>query len=228
MITPVAHRKADSIASYRNQAKKMLKNSFPIISCAAIDATLRSSGYNFSVAFACLSQIEIQRTGIDGDGTGSFPEISKHIKIFLKNERSIERFSLNNRQLKVEIDSIPELNTKEIKHVRDEKDDELPAKDDATEAQTECLCCYGEYPLSQLRECTNGSGHYACRQCIYQYVSEQLDGNGSTKFNCIVDLNCKCKYSMALLDQALSPKLSTRVNDRIFREELEKAGMKCW
>eukprot|EP00804_Cyclotella_cryptica_P015466 CCRYP_008077-RA/>CCRYP_008077-RA protein AED:0.23 eAED:0.32 QI:95/1/0.5/1/0.66/0.5/4/0/596 len=219
-----------NLVSYLNQAKKTLKNTFPRISCAAIDVALRSSGNNFSMAFTFLSQIESQRTGIDGDGAGLFPNIPKRIKVFIKAERTKEGFPLNNHQLKVEIDAIPELKSKEETHValRDEKDDDGAANNGMKEAQTECLCCYGEYPMSELRECNKGSSHYVCRQCIYHYVSEQLDGNGSTKFNCIVDPNCNCKYSMALLDQALSPKLSTRVNDRVFREELETAGMKCW
>ena len=43
--------------------------------------------------------------------------------------------------------------------------------------------------------------------------------------NSLVNANCQHEYSMTLLDQVLSPKLNKRANDRIFREEMKKAGI---
>ena len=40
------------------------------------------------------------------------------------------------------------------------------------ELETDCLCCYGEYPRAEMRECKHGSGHFVCNTCIYNYVSE--------------------------------------------------------
>ena len=96
------------------------------------------------------------------------------------------------------------------------------------EPKMECLCCYGDYNLSEMRECSPGSGHHVCQRCINAYVSEQVDGNDSAVFKCIVDPNCQNKYSLFLLDETLSPKLRKRTNDKVFRAEAKKAGIDCW
>ena len=85
-----------------------------------------------------------------------------------------------------------------------------------------------EYPHAEMKECSTGSGHFVCTGCIYRFVSEQLDGNGSIQFKCIVDADCQNHYSSALLDTALSPKLNRRVNDLVIREEMKKAGINSW
>ena len=123
MNTPVALRngtdwppgapKAHGTASYRCQAKRLLRNSFPRISCAAIDLVLRFYDYNFTNSFTTLSQIENRRAGTDGDGTGLFPIIPNHTKVFIKSVRRKEAFVLNDELLRDEIDAIPELNTKD-------------------------------------------------------------------------------------------------------------------
>ena len=227
-------------SSYRNQTKKMLKKHFPRISCSAIDAVLRSSKHNFTDAFHVLSNIESQRLGINGNGAGKFvAEIPPDIKVFLKYDRN-ENFSvlrLDNEILIKEIDAIPELNTKASKpppidltaSTSSEEEDSNGATDEKIGVSfIECLCCYGDFPRSEIRECESGSGHYVCNQCIYHYVSEQLDGNGSVAFKCIVNAECQNTYSLALLDTVLSPKLNKRVNDKVIREEMKKAGINSW
>ena len=92
------------------------------------------------------------------------------------------------------------------------------------EEETECGCCFGDYPISALKQCAAGENHYVCRDCIQSYVSEQLDGNGSTEFKCIVSAECSCKYSLAFLDQVLSPMLKKRANEMVALEEIKKAG----
>ena len=224
-------------SSYRNQTKKMLKNHFPRISCSAIDAVLRSSKHNFTDAFRVLSNIESQRPGINGDGAGQFAGIDRRIKVFLKYDRTKENFRLDNEILIKEIDAIPELNTKAGKiptidltaSTSSEEEDSNGATDEKIGVSfIECLCCYGDFPRSEMRECESGSGHYVCNQCIYHYVSEQLDGNGSVAFKCIVNAECQNTYSLALLDAVLSPKLNRRVNDKMIREEMKKAGINSW
>ena len=204
-------------------------NSFQRISCAAIDNVLRSFEYNFTETFHFLAVIESQRLLIRGDGAGHFDGISPYIKVIIKFKRKkAVTLAERDEQLAAEIDAIPELNRKE-KNISDQAVAEEKAADDdgqeADELEIECLCCYGDYPLSQTRECTPGSGHRVCKQCIYHFVSEQLDGNDSTVFKCIVNADCQHEYSMTLLDQVLSPKLNKRANDRIFREEMKKAGI---
>ena len=217
------------VACYNNQAKRILENNFPRISCAAIDAVLRSSGSNFANAFRRLFEIEAHRVEIvstrpkDG-GVGRFPDdIPEHLKVFIKSKRRIDNFQLTSKQLIDEIDLIPELNTKKPNPSFDVKVEET-----GNGAEIECGCCFGDYPLSEMRECTVGSGHFVCKQCIYLYVSEQLDGNDKAEFSCIVDADCQHKYSMALLDHTLTPKLKGRAADRVFREEIKKAGIPHW
>lgn len=209
---------------YIRHTKVMLQNLFPLISCAAIDAILSSSKYKFKGSFTVLRNIESQRSDIDGDGAGQFDGIPPRIKVFIKRNRPAKKLTAIDERLSAEIDAIPELNTKVGTHPVD------PSvvgsvEEDVDDATRECLCCYGDFTMSEMRGCSAGSGHLVCKDCIYRFVSEQLDGNGSALFKCIVDADCEHKYSLALLDQVLSPKLNKRANDLVFREETKKAGL---
>ena len=226
-------------SSYRNQTKKMLKKHFPRISCSAIDAVLRSSKHNFTDAFRVLSNIESQRPGINGDGAGQFAGIDRRIKVFLKYDRTKENFRLDNEILIKEFDAIPELNTKAGKpptidltaSTSSEEEDGNGADEKAGVTLIECLCCYGDYQRSEMKECKNGSGHLVCTGCLNNYVSEQLHGNDNITFKCIVDVECQCEYPLTLLEEegVLANKLKDRVNDKIFREMVKEAGIdNCW
>jgi len=100
----------------------------------------------------------------------------------------------------------------------------------------ECGCCYGDYPPEDMKECLANQGHQVCKGCIYRYVSEQLDGNNSIEFHCIIDENCRHTYHHAtVLEQVLSPGLKRRANDAIYRSVVQQAGieglwymMLCW
>lgn len=159
-----------------------------------------------------------------------FDGIPPRLRVFLRRERPRKNVTLTERdeRLRGEIDAIPELNTKEkevIDLTSDTEDEDSIVVEEVHETEVECLCCFGDYPPSETRECELGSDHRVCKECIYRYVSEQLDGNDSASFTCIVDTNCQNNYSLSLLDQVLSPKLNKRANDRVFREELKKAGI---
>ena len=254
--------------TYAYQARLMLQNEFPRISCAAIDSIILNSKNKFTDAFHILRNIENQRGfgTIDDDGQGKFESIDLNVKVFIKSNRPQKKFRLSEQQLCDEIAAIPELNTKlkgatvetpKEKEVIDltldddeedeeEVDDELNTKEkssesnanvdkeevdhDATggeEAQVECLCCYGDYPHTEMMECKTGSGHTVCKDCIGRYVSEQLDGNDSVAFKCIADTDCEHIYTTQMLDQdgVLSPKLKERMNDRVFREMMKQCSL---
>ena len=222
---------------YLRQARLMLQNAFPLISCAAIDAVLSSLEYKFTIAFHVLTTVEHQRPGMDGNGAGQFEGIDPNIKVFIKQKRAQKIIDLTDQDelLAREIEDIPELNTKsgniptiELAASTSSEEDANGGDDKAQVTLIECLCCYGDYQRSEMRECQSGSEHYVCNQCIYHYVSEQLDGNGSVAFKCIVDAECQNTYSLALLDTVLSPKLNRRVNDKVIREEMKKAGINSW
>ena len=180
---------------YKSQARLMLQNSFQHISCAAIDSALSTSDFRFNDAFCFLSNIEAQRDATDGHGAGMFDGIPPRLRVFLRRERPRKNVTLTERdeRLRGEIDAIPELNTKEkevIDLTSDTEDEDSIVVEEVKEPEVECLCCFGDHPPSEMRECEPGSGHRVCKECIYRYVSEQLDGNDSASFTCIVDANC--------------------------------------
>ena len=212
------------------------QNLFRRISCAAITQVLRTLEYKFTAAFHVLSNIESQRAITSGNGAGEIAGINPTIKVFIKRNRATKYVVLHadrDALLLKEINAIPELNTKNNSYAEhalatSERDDSNSVAKDKSDAPiVDCLCCYGEYPLFEMRECTAGHGHLVCIHCINNYVSEQLDGNGSITFKCIVDVDCECEYSMSLLEEegVLSSKLKDRVNDRVFREMIKQAGI---
>lgn len=228
--------------AYRGQAMNVLMNAFPRVSFDAIRAVFSAVAFNFSEAFRQISAVAAQRNG-DEDGRGKFDNIPQHIKVFIKNKRPKKQFDLVDKVLLAEIDNIPELGKKDaartpvaqrstavpltrlrqkrleqtIDLTSDSSDDE--GKD---EEEKECLCCYGDYPVSALNSCDNG--HEVCSDCIQRYVSEQCDGNGSTVFKCIASADCDCRYSLVLLEKVLSPTLNKRCNEMVALEEIRKAS----
>lgn len=240
---------------YISRAKLLLQNCFLRISCAAIDVVLKSNEFKLPASFKELQNIESQREGINGDGSGKFDRIPPTIKVFIKHNRPKKPVKLCadlDHVLVKEVSRIPQLNTVANKPtiVRPDTDieiiDLISDDDSSTEGSgsvnhegkrdssqdepkvKDCLCCYMEFPQGEMKECTTDSEHFVCMDCIYRFVSEQLDGNGSVAFKCIVDADCQNHYSSALLDSALSPKLNRRVNDLVIREEMKKAGINSW
>ena len=222
--------------SYRRQARQLLLNTFQRVSCAAIDVCFGLCKYNFTRSFHYISLINHQRTN-NGNGTGHL--IPKRVKkVFIKNNRQKTQLEVTDETLLGELDDLPALNQKEggtntkqgaatpkkllekaIDLTGDSSDD-----DEKKEDEKECLCCFGDYPVSALKQCSAGENHNVSRDCIQRYVSEQLDGNGSTVFKCIVSAECLCKYSLRFLDQVLTPRLKKRANGMVALEEIKKAG----
>ncbi|KAK1733860.1 E3 ubiquitin-protein ligase, RNF216-like [Skeletonema marinoi] len=223
--------------AYLRQARQLLLNTFQRVSCAAIDIFFRLCKYNFTRSFHYISLINHQRTN-NGNGAGQFDLIPKQVKVFVKKNRQKTQLEVTDETLLGELDDIPALNQKDggtntkqgvatpkkllepaIDLTGDSSDDE-----EKKEEEKECGCCFGDYPVSALKQCSAGENHNVCRDCIQRYVSEQLDGNGSTVFKCIVSAECSCEYSLAFLDQVLSPTLKKRANEMVALEEIKKAG----
>ncbi|KAL7434785.1 hypothetical protein ACHAXM_004261, partial [Skeletonema potamos] len=221
---------------YRCQAKQ-LDNTFQRVSCAAILEILRLCKFNFTRSYHYISSVNQKRTE-NGDGAGQFELIPKELKVFIKKNRPKTQIEITDVTLLGEIVGIPALNRKEVGTVTKQRaaapkkllepaidltadsSDEEGEKED----EKECGCCFADYQVSALKQCSAGEGHYVCRDCIQHYVSEQLDGNGSTVFKCIASADCTCKYSLAFLDKVLSPTLKKRANERVALEEIKKAG----
>ena len=93
-----------SSQTYCNQAKMLLENAFPRVSCKAIDIIFRGGGnYNFATTFHLISALKNS-----GDGAGQFDLISKHVKVFIKADRTQKQFEVNDKELLAELENIPE------------------------------------------------------------------------------------------------------------------------
>ena len=212
-------------AAYKNQAKKLLENTFPGISCAAINVVLNHVKFNFTDAFHILYEIQAMKDNDDAAADNVFPQMPPKIKVFLKHLRPKKRVSIQQAALLEEIQAIPALNNTKGNDPPAVGDIEA-ADDEDGETLVECGCCYGDYPPNDMKECNANAGHQVCKDCIYRYVSEQLDGNNSINFQCIVNETCRHTYHHAsVLDQVLSPGLKRRTNDAIFRSVVEQAGV---
>ena len=219
-------------SAYKNQAKTKLEHLFPRISCAAINIVFASVDFRFPEAFRILK--EIQKEYPNGDGRTSFPALPATIKVFLKNEREPKKpkFYVRHQKLQQEIASIHELNDQ---NKENEPRVVIPRDPDAVEEAkeeevlVECGCCYGDYKPEEIKVCSNtNAGHHVCKSCLNRYVSEQLDGKNSVEFKCIIDQQCGHAYHATLLDAVLSPRLKKRKDDRVFREDIKKAGLNAW
>ena len=99
---------------YISRAKLLLQNCFLRISCAAIDVVLKSNEFKLPASFKELQNIESQREGINGDGSGKFDRIPPTIKVFIKNNRPKKPVKLHadlDHILVKEVSRIPQLNT---------------------------------------------------------------------------------------------------------------------
>lgn len=94
--------------AYRLEAKRLLENTFPRLSCAVIDLILRNHNNNFTLAFRQLSAINNEHS-IDGEAAQLIP---KSVKIFIKSKRPIKQIEASDGALLTEIGNIPELNRK--------------------------------------------------------------------------------------------------------------------
>ena len=210
---------------YKNQSKKLLENTFPRISCAAINAVLKDVDFEFTDAFHVLLGIQVAHENDDANALSRMP--GNINKVFLKARRAKKKFRIQEASLLKEIQAIPELKGAKENEPPEmvEEATEAKAKEDVA-ALVECGCCYGDYPPEDMKECSANVGHAVCKGCIYRYVSEQLDGNNSINFQCIINDQCHHRYDQSsVLDQVLSPGLKRRTNDAIFRSVVEQAGV---
>mmetsp|Transcript_25238 Transcript_25238/g.41596 ORF Transcript_25238/g.41596 Transcript_25238/m.41596 type:complete len:147 (-) Transcript_25238:436-876(-) len=95
--------------NYRNQAKRLLENTFPRVSCKAIDAIFQACNYKFATAFRQISAIAAN--AID-ESNNEFDLIPRNIKFFIKTDRPKKHLDISDEGLLAEINDIPELNMK--------------------------------------------------------------------------------------------------------------------
>ena len=211
MVVPATAPKS---SAYKRQAQKLLYNAFPLLSCAIIKDVLESKGFDFVLSYNILNLVQ----------AGNVHETKKGLKVFLKKERRPETCRVTNSHLLDEMQSIPSLkNTK-----GDNTDDEPAAPNNKKNLIhvdiVECGCCFGDFPSTETKTCNanNNPGHNVCNDCIKRYVCEQLDGNNSTNFRCIVDSECGHQYDhIDVLLEVISPTTIRRIEEKQFRDNVE-------
>eukprot|EP00563_Minutocellus_polymorphus_P008726 CAMPEP_0181021748 /NCGR_PEP_ID=MMETSP1070-20121207/1145_1 /TAXON_ID=265543 /ORGANISM="Minutocellus polymorphus, Strain NH13" /LENGTH=549 /DNA_ID=CAMNT_0023098641 /DNA_START=189 /DNA_END=1838 /DNA_ORIENTATION=- len=225
-------------ATYRHQAVRMLQNHFRGVACITIAFVFAQHNFQFTAAFHVLTEIHDKDEAVLQRIEASQPGL----KIFIKTERKAKSVRITDPSLLDDIEGIPELNRKKgPAAAAAAEDDDISiidllddcslgsANDDAgLMKQIECGCCFGEFSPEKMEECSAGHHAKVCRDCIKRFVTEQLDGQNRTEFNCIVDSDCGGSYSMFQLSKILSPKTNDRLNDRRIRAEIEASGMIAW
>ena len=219
----------NQLHGYRNQAISLLQNEFSGISCQAISLVLQYQNFNFVTTYRTLSTFKAEENHV----IRRLPALrgQSKLKIFLKADRKQKNLVISNLQLQHEIETMPEMNRKKRRTSDVEIDEELGTTDDKEnhgQQEFECGCCYGDFSLADLHQCSTNQSHRCCGECVRRYVTEQLDGNNSTNFCCIVDSDCNGVYTMRQLDTLLSPKINRRLNDRYIRAQIEASGMASW
>lgn len=236
-------------AAYKNQAKIILENEFATMSCAAIGAAFEHVDYDFPKAFQLLNRIQSTKTETKGNNVMThvrrvFPQMPHRVKrVFIKTERAKKQLAVTEPALvrdcrEVYIDGndsydIPGSDATDnlppeilVVDSFDEANVDEKAVDTEANGLVECRCCYGDYPPQDIQECGAHRGHHVCKGCIYRYVSEQVDGNNTTNFRCIIDEKCGSSYHhVTVLEKVLSPELKRRTNDAIYRDQVTQAGV---
>jgi hypothetical protein len=82
-----------------------------------------------------------------------------------------KQFEVTDKELLAELEDIPELNTKggwdsKAQPLRKTFDQSTiidltivdSESDEEKEEEKECLCCFGDYPLTSLKQCSSGAG----------------------------------------------------------------------
>lgn len=226
---------------YRNQAVKVLQNEFRSLSCQAIKLLLEHNNFDFTSTYNVLATIRA-----DDVATAERIPAFQHqprLKIFIKVDRKAKDVAITNRDLQDEVGRLPALNKKksvddeatavvDIVELLDDDDEDDSAGDEngkkENHQEVECGCCYGDYPPQDMDECSALVGHRCCKGCVRRYATEQLDGNNSTNFCCIVDSDCDGVYRISQLDTLLTPKINRRINDRYIRAQIEACGLSSW
>ena len=102
--------------NYQTQAKRLLENTFTLVSCKAIDTIFQACDYKFTTAFRQISAIVADESKNDFGNL-----IPNNIKVFIKSDRSKKQFDVSDENLLKEVGEIPELNMKVAASTQEQK-----------------------------------------------------------------------------------------------------------
>lgn len=70
--------------------------------------------------------------------------------------------------------------------------------------EIECQCCFCEWPLAAMVQCTEA--HVFCASCLARYAKESVFGAGRATLSCMSTDDCPGLFSDAMLEKALPAK----------------------
>ena len=86
----------------------------------------------------------------------------------------------------------------------------------------DCPCCYDSFRKCDMFQCRASLGHRVCKDCISNYVDEEVNGKNSIELQCFVVNDCHFHFSEDSLSKALSKEMKERVDQAMFREAVGK------
>ena len=109
---------SSSMASlnYQTQSKRLLENTFTLVSCKAIDTIFQACGCKFTTAFRQISAIAADESKIDFGNL-----VPNNIKVFIKSDRPKKHVEVSDENLLKEVGEIPELNMKVAASTQEQK-----------------------------------------------------------------------------------------------------------
>ncbi|XP_078001133.1 uncharacterized protein LOC144453676 [Glandiceps talaboti] len=85
-----------------------------------------------------------------------------------------------------------------------------------------CVCCYeDELLFDEMVACEDG--HLFCKECVRR-SSEEVIGRSRVEFPCLAP-DCKCHFSVSVLQKVLLPSVFSNLLKRIQEEEIRKADI---
>jgi len=221
--------------AYKQQSMALLKDTFPRLSVAVIHQAFKHRQHSFTDTYRILLPInDYVNEENDKEQLKNILKVAPFLKdterIVLKSERKIFMRRSSDPTLLVEIDEIPEINTKETRPIVTATEEQR-AKDDEIRVAAEpgfvCACCFDDEVLFEdLCQCNEG--HLVCSTCLCHYTNEQLDGKGVAQLQCMdmeATPKCEATYSRTQLRRAFSPKSFEKVEEKMFRFAFEQAEM---
>ncbi len=109
--------------------------------------------------------------------------------------------------------------------LQEQEEEEAYAYAASIGALIECGCCYSDYAIEQLIQCSDG--HLFCKKCLSHYVEQTLFGDGKTQLKCMNSTGAGCigYFTDQVLQKSLSVKVYEKYQEAITRDAIKLAAI---